>query len=104
MLLARRGNRAGAEAAFRRADARGHAGAACSLGVILVRANDPDGAEAAFQRAHERGHPGGTYNLGLLLAAGGNDAAAAEFLGRAAASPDGRVARLAAAALDAAHH
>jgi TPR repeat protein len=66
--------------------------------AMLVRRKDLDRAEAAFRRAHERGHPGGTYNLGLLLAA--RDHVAAEtLLRRAAASPDGRVAGLAAAAL-----
>jgi hypothetical protein len=67
VLLERRGDLEGAEAAYRRADERGHATGACYLGVLLERRGDLEGAEAAFRRADERGFGAGAYNLGLLL-------------------------------------
>jgi Flp pilus assembly protein TadD len=56
-----------AEAAYRRADARGHAAAASNLGVLLEERGELAGAEAAYRRADERGDPNGAYNLGVLL-------------------------------------
>jgi peptidoglycan hydrolase-like protein with peptidoglycan-binding domain len=57
----------GAEAAYRRADAEGHAAAASNLGVLLERRRDLAGAEAAYGRADERGEPNGSFNLAMLL-------------------------------------
>jgi len=65
--LEERGDHAAAIDAFRRADARGHAGAAFNLGVLLVTTGDLGGAEAAFARADERGDAGAACNLGVLL-------------------------------------
>jgi TPR repeat protein len=56
MLLELRGDMYGAEAAYRRADERGHAGAAFNLGVILANRGDVEEAEAAYRRAEARGH------------------------------------------------
>jgi peptidoglycan hydrolase-like protein with peptidoglycan-binding domain len=58
---------AGAEAAYRRADQRGHAAAASNLGVLLEERGDLRGAEAAYRRADERGDPNGAFNRGVLL-------------------------------------
>lgn len=55
-LLEPRGDVDGAEAAYRRADKRGHAGAAFNVGVLLAGRGDFAGAEAAYTRAEERGH------------------------------------------------
>jgi tetratricopeptide (TPR) repeat protein len=57
----------GAEAAFRRADERGHAAAAVNLGNLRKLAGDLDGAQAAFRRAEQRGNSNGTVNLGVLF-------------------------------------
>jgi TPR repeat protein len=57
----------GAEAAYRRADDRGHAAAPSNLGVLLERRGDLAGAEAAYRRADERGDPKGSFNLAVLL-------------------------------------
>ena len=43
-----------AEAAYRRADDRGHRAGASNLGVLLQEGGDLDGAEAAYRRAEER--------------------------------------------------
>jgi tetratricopeptide (TPR) repeat protein len=56
-----------AEAAWRRADDRGHAAGAYNLGVLLEQRGDLDDAEAAWRRADDRGHAAGAYNLGVLL-------------------------------------
>src|SRR5437763_270189 len=76
VLLERRGDEAGAEAAYRRADERGHAGGAFMLGVLLERRGDDAGAEAAMRRADARGHPGGASNVGVLLERCGDEAGA----------------------------
>jgi peptidoglycan hydrolase-like protein with peptidoglycan-binding domain len=65
--LDEQGDLAGAEAAYRRADRRGHAAAASNLGVLLEGHGDAIGAEAAYRRADERGEANGTFNLGVLL-------------------------------------
>ena len=59
----------GAEAAFRRADERGHAEAADEPGVMLQQRGDLAEAEAAYRRADQRGDGVGAFNLGLLLEA-----------------------------------
>lgn len=51
VLLARRGDLEGAEAAYRRADERGNGAAAYNLGVLLDERGDTDWATAAFERA-----------------------------------------------------
>jgi peptidoglycan hydrolase-like protein with peptidoglycan-binding domain/TPR repeat protein len=84
LLLARAGDRVGAEDAFRRADERGHAGAAFELGFLLAEEGDDAGATEAMRRADERGHPGGAFNLGVLLAAEGDLAGAKRAFRRAA--------------------
>jgi Flp pilus assembly protein TadD len=66
-LLQERGDREGAEAAYRRADAHGHAEAAVSLGLLLQERGDLEGAKAAYRRADQRGHAGAANNLGVLL-------------------------------------
>ena len=54
----------GAEAAYRRADERGDAFGAVSLGLVLEERGDVEGAEAAYRRADERGDATGAFNLG----------------------------------------
>ena len=56
-----------AEAAYRRADAKGHCEAALGLGDLLQRRSDADGAQAAYLRADERGSADAAFNLGILL-------------------------------------
>jgi hypothetical protein len=65
--LEHQSNLAAAEAAYRRADERGHAAAASNLGALLEERSDLAGAEAAYRRADERGDPNGAFNLGVLL-------------------------------------
>ena len=67
MLLAQTGDLERAEDAFRRADERGHAAAANSLGILLKERGDLEGAEDAFRRADERGDAAATNNLGVIL-------------------------------------
>ena len=67
VLLEEQKDVAGAEAAYRRADERGHAAAASNLGVLLEAGGDRAGAEAAYRRADERGEANGAFNLGVLL-------------------------------------
>lgn len=83
LLLAKRGDRIGAEDAFRRADGDGHSGAARELGTLRVLASDREGAKDAYRRADKRGHPAAAYDLGRLLAEEGDRPAAKEALGRA---------------------
>jgi peptidoglycan hydrolase-like protein with peptidoglycan-binding domain len=66
-LLVEEEDRAKAEDAFRRADERGHPGAACNLGVLLEHRGDLIGALEAYRRADARGDAIGAYNLGALL-------------------------------------
>jgi hypothetical protein len=51
VLLKKRGDLASAEAAWRRADERGHPGGAYTLGVLLKERGDLEGAKAAWRRA-----------------------------------------------------
>jgi tetratricopeptide (TPR) repeat protein len=67
VLAEERGDLEGAEAAYRRADERGHADAAFALGVLLQQRGDLEGAEAAYRRADERGHVTASFALGVLL-------------------------------------
>jgi peptidoglycan hydrolase-like protein with peptidoglycan-binding domain len=60
-------DRAGARAAYKRAERLGHAGAATNLGVMLELDGDVKGARAAYARADRRGDPNGAFNLGCLL-------------------------------------
>ena len=78
-----RGDLAGAEVAYRRADHGGHAAGACNLGVLLEGQGDLAGAEAAYRRAEQRGDANGAFNLGALLEARG-DLAGAEAAYRCA--------------------
>ena len=55
ILLEDRGDVAGAEAAYRRADARGDPTGASHLGALLEVHGDVPGAVAAYHRADERG-------------------------------------------------
>jgi TPR repeat protein len=61
------GDLAGAEAAFREADAAGSPGGAANLGLLLVKRRDASGAIVAFRRAMERGSARGALALGLTL-------------------------------------
>jgi tetratricopeptide (TPR) repeat protein len=67
VLLERRGDLEGAEAAYRRADEREHPAGALGLGVLLERRGDLEGAEAAFRRADQHGDADGAFNLGVML-------------------------------------
>ena len=66
--LAEKGDLAGAEAAYRRADGQGHPAAASNLGVLLEQRGDIAGAEEAYRRADERNDPTGAFNLATMLA------------------------------------
>ena len=73
-------NRAGAEAAFRRADERGHPPAPTTWVSCLAERGVDAAAEAAFRRADERGHGGAAAVLGVLLVRRGDpDGAEAAF-------------------------
>lgn len=63
MNLERRGDRAGAEAAYRAADALGSGEAASNLGLLLYERNEVTGAEACLRRADERGSAWGAFRL-----------------------------------------
>ena len=65
--LEREDDRAGARAAYERAERAGHAGAATNLGVMMELDGDVGGARAAYARADRRGDPNGAFNLGCLL-------------------------------------
>jgi TPR repeat protein len=93
------GDLAGAEDAFRRADDRGDAAAAFSLGGLLAERGDLAGAEDAFRRADERGHVAGVFNLGVLLEERGDLAGAEAAYRRAEERGHGEVAEMARAAL-----
>jgi Flp pilus assembly protein TadD len=62
-----RGDLAGAEAAYRRADALGSGEGASQLGLLLFERGDVEEAEGALRRSDRRGHPMGTFRLGFLL-------------------------------------
>ena len=67
VLFESEGNLDEAEAAYRRADQRGHAAAACNLGALLEELGDRDGAKVAYLRADRRSDADGAFNLGALL-------------------------------------
>ncbi|HSC21650.1 MAG TPA: hypothetical protein VLC07_07965, partial [Solirubrobacterales bacterium] len=64
MLLERKAE-LGAEAAFQRADERGHAEGATHLGLMLQERGDMEGAIAAYQRGDARGDALGAYQYGI---------------------------------------
>ena len=65
--LAKRGDLAGAERAYRLADERGHPTGAAYAGVFDEAHGHADAAERAYRRADERGDGFGAFRLGLLL-------------------------------------
>jgi tetratricopeptide (TPR) repeat protein len=67
VLLARGEDQAGAEAAYRRADAAGGMRGAYNLGQLLRHRGELAEAEAVYSRADARGSPEGAVNLGVLL-------------------------------------
>ncbi len=73
IALAELGRDEEAEAAYRRAEERGHAGARSNLGSLLHRLGRDEEAEAAFRRAEERGDANAASNLGALLHELGRD-------------------------------
>jgi peptidoglycan hydrolase-like protein with peptidoglycan-binding domain len=85
----------GAEAAYRRADARGSADGAVMLGALLERRGDPAGAVAAYQRADGRGDAAAAAKLGMLLERRHDYRAALEAYTRAQRSDEPEVAELA---------
>jgi peptidoglycan hydrolase-like protein with peptidoglycan-binding domain len=99
LLLEERGDLAGAEAAYLRADQRGHPAAASNLGVLLEERGDRTGAEAAYRRAAERGGANGTFNLGVLLEERDDLTGAEAAYRHATACGDPTVARMANDAL-----
>jgi peptidoglycan hydrolase-like protein with peptidoglycan-binding domain len=76
-------DRAGARAAYARAEQAGHAGAATNLGVMMELAGDVDGARAAYARADRSGDPNGAFNLGCLLDERGDAGGASDAYERA---------------------
>jgi peptidoglycan hydrolase-like protein with peptidoglycan-binding domain len=99
LLLEERGDLAGAEAAYRRADQRGHGAAASNLGVLLEERGAPAEAEAAYRRADQRGDATAAFNLGVLLEERGDPAGAEAAYRRADQRGNEEVANLARAAL-----
>jgi hypothetical protein len=85
-----KGDVAGAEAAYRRADQRGDALGAFRLGLLREQRGDLAGAETAFARAAERGHPGAASDYGVLLAERGDVVGAEAAFRRADARGDGK--------------
>jgi peptidoglycan hydrolase-like protein with peptidoglycan-binding domain/TPR repeat protein len=67
LWLEAQGSVAEAQAAYRRADERGHGAAASNLGRLLEEQGALAEAEAAYRRADERGDSAGAFNLGVLL-------------------------------------
>jgi peptidoglycan hydrolase-like protein with peptidoglycan-binding domain len=67
VLLEEQGNVAEAQAAYGRADERGHGPAASNLGRLLEEQGALAEAEAAYRRADQRGDAIGAFNLGVLL-------------------------------------
>jgi tetratricopeptide (TPR) repeat protein len=66
-LESRREDLTGAEAAYGRAEDRGHSHGATGIGRVLERRGDILGAEAAYRRADDRGDGAGACGLGRLL-------------------------------------
>ncbi|MGO9890735.1 MAG: peptidoglycan-binding protein [Solirubrobacteraceae bacterium] len=67
LLLEAQGSFVEAQAAYGRADDRGHSAAASNLGRLLEEQGALFDAEAAYRRADQRGDPDGAFNLGVLL-------------------------------------
>ena len=67
LLLEAHGSLVEAQAAYGRADDRGHGAAASNLGRLLEQQGKLSEAEAAYRRADQRGDPEGAFNLGVLL-------------------------------------
>ncbi|MGZ6638018.1 MAG: peptidoglycan-binding protein [Solirubrobacteraceae bacterium] len=65
--LEAQGSVAEAQAAYGRADERGHGAAASNLGRLREEQRALAEAEAAYRRADERGDGAGAFNLGVLL-------------------------------------
>ncbi len=99
VLLEERGDLAGAEAAYRRADEAGHGAAASNLGVLLEERGASAQAEAAYRRAVGRGDATAAFNLGVVLEERGELAGAEAAYRRADERGSGEVANLARAAL-----
>ena len=83
LQLARDGDLAGAEDAFRQSDERGHAAAAFELGRLLAEEGHRAGAKQAFERAERRGHPEAGLDLGALHLQEGDQATAEGWFRRA---------------------
>ena len=83
LLLEAQGGMVEAQAAYGRADKRGHGSAASNLGRLLEQQGGLAEAEAAYRRADERGDATGAFNLGLLLEARGGMVEAQAAYGRA---------------------
>ncbi|WP_370418030.1 CHAT domain-containing protein [Streptomyces sp. QH1-20] len=92
VLLARRGDPAGAERAYRTAIAEAlpatRAWAANNLGNLLKRAGDPESAEPAFRIAIAEGLADSAVNLGLMFAELGRVSDALAAYRTAVAMPD----------------
>ncbi|HUZ27912.1 MAG TPA: MlaD family protein, partial [Solirubrobacteraceae bacterium] len=81
--LARKGDLAGAETAYARADDAGHGRAAAYGGLFAESRGQTDEAEEAYRRADERGDGFGAFRLGMLLSRAGKWDAAREAWARA---------------------
>jgi tetratricopeptide (TPR) repeat protein len=88
-MLEQEGDQMGAMAAYLRATRRGHAGAACNLGVLLQEQGKHTAAAAAYRRADALGHGVAAYNLGLLLERSGDQPGAVACYRRADHRGDG---------------
>jgi peptidoglycan hydrolase-like protein with peptidoglycan-binding domain len=88
-ILEQEGDQMGAMAAYLRATRRGHAGAACNLGVLLQEQGKLSAAAAAYRRADALGHGVAAYNLGLLLERSGDQPGAVACYRRADHRGDG---------------
>jgi virulence factor Mce-like protein len=78
--LAKKGDLAGAEEAYRQADQDGHGAAAAYVGLFAESRGEFDAAQDAYRRADERGDGFGSFRLGLLLSRAGDwDGAAAAW-------------------------
>ena len=83
LLLEGQGGVVEAQAAYGRADERGHGTAASNLGRLLEEQGGLAEAEAAYRRADERGDSAGAFHLGLLLEGHGGVVEAQAAYGRA---------------------
>jgi tetratricopeptide (TPR) repeat protein len=83
LSLESRGDLAGAEAAFRRADAAGHPGGSYGLGRLYFVRGDIPAAIAVLRRCDQLGSGDGSYNLAVLLKETGDQAGAETAFRRA---------------------